>query len=118
MSYDLNFWKQRPGVELDPQSIYERLSDGSQVDGLEDLPIGSIVERIAAEFAHGWERLGQQDWDSSRGSFQIFTTPQFFRIDCYGMEGEDMNRFIDIAQEFGCPLFDPQTGVRYDPDDA
>jgi hypothetical protein len=114
VSYDLNFWKERPGVELDPQSVYERLSEGEIVDGLEVLPIERIVERIAAEFSQ-WERLGPYDWESpgQRGSFQVATTPQSFRVDCYGMYDEDMNRVIDIGHEFGCPLYDPQTGERY-----
>ena len=42
------------------------------------------------------------------------TTPQFVRIDCYGMKGEDMNKFIDILDEYGCPLYDSQVGERFD----
>lgn len=38
-------------------------------------------------------------------------------IDCYGMDGEDMNKFIDILFEYGCPLYDPQVGERYDDND-
>ena len=30
-------------------------------------------------------------------AFQVSSTPQSFRIDCYGLEGEDMNLFIDIS---------------------
>jgi hypothetical protein len=30
------------------------------------------------------------------------------------MDGDDLNRFIDIGAEFGCPLYDPQAGKRYD----
>jgi hypothetical protein len=29
------------------------------------------------------------------------------------MEGDDMNRLIDVAPAFGCPLDDPQVGTRY-----
>jgi hypothetical protein len=114
MGYDLSFWKQQPAIELDPQNVYERLSEEERVEGLEDLPIGPILERIAEVFADGWERLDEHNWESDRGAFQVSTTPQSFRIDCYGLEGEDMNLFIDVGNEFECPLYDPQTSVRFD----
>jgi hypothetical protein len=114
MSYDLNFWKQQPGSTLAPQGVYERLSEGERVEGLEDLPIERIMTRIAETFTVEWERLGPNDWESSQGSFQVSTTPQSFRVDCYGLPGEVMDLFIEIGQEFGCPLYDPQTGVRFE----
>ena len=117
MSYDLNFWKYRSGVYLEHQSTYERLSNGEAVEGLEVLPIGDLIGALEREFSArpGWERTDEESWESeSSGSFQIFQTPQFLRVDCYGMSGEDMNRIIDIAADFGCPLFDPQVGKRYD----
>ncbi len=113
MSYDLNFWKQQPGLMLDPQGVYERLSEGEKVEGVEELPIDRIRARIAEAFVVGWERLDPDNWESSQGSFQVFMTPQSFRVDCYGLTGELMNIFIEIGQEFGCPLYDPQTGVRF-----
>ena len=85
------------------------------MDGLEELPIDLIVKRVNEVFeAEGWTKLDDQNWESDNGAFQIFTTHQFFRVDCYGMVGDDMNLFIDIGSEFGCPLYDPQTGVRFD----
>lgn len=116
MSYDLNFWKQKAGVKLDPQVVYEKLSDGKRVKGLETLPIDQILTRFQEVFAKGWEQLDPLNWERkrSKGSFQIFTTPQYFRVDCYGMSGEDMNKIVDIGLDFDCPLFDPQVGKRFD----
>ncbi|MFG0329946.1 MAG: hypothetical protein ACF8PN_08615 [Phycisphaerales bacterium] len=113
MSYDLNFWKYRPGVSLDHQATYEKLSDGQTVDGLEDLPIADMLARLNEVFAD-WDRVDDETWESDRGTFQVFTTPQFFRVDCYGMDGEDMIRIVEVASEFGCPLYDPQVTTRYD----
>jgi hypothetical protein len=31
-----------------------------------------------------------------------------------GIETEDGNRLVDIAANFGAPLYDPQTGERFD----
>jgi hypothetical protein len=94
--------------------VYSRLCAAERVEGLEDLPIERIMARVAEAFASGWERLDEWNWESAEGSFQISTTPQYFRVDCYGLTGETMNQFIDIAQEFGCKLYDPQTGVRFE----
>jgi hypothetical protein len=87
VSYELNFWKQNPGVRLDSQETYERLSNG-------DLPIEQMMEKVRQAFSEGWT--------------------QFFRVDCGRMTGEEMNVFIDIGIEFGCPLYDPQTGQRFE----
>jgi hypothetical protein len=114
VSYDLNFWKYCQGVDLEHQAVYERLSDGEHVDGLEDLPIATIRAEIAEAFREGWEQLDADTWESSdSGMFQLFTTPQFFRVDCYGMDGEIMNRFTDVLAAHGAPLFDPQIGRRF-----
>ena len=112
MSYDLDFWKYRRGVSLDHQATYEKLSDGQAVEGLEDLPIDLMLARLKEVFAD-WEQLDGETWESDNGSFQMFTTPQLFRVDCYGMNGDDMNKIIDVADEFGCPLYDPQVNERY-----
>lgn len=114
MSYDLDFWRYKPGVKRDHQEVYEQLSDGEHVDGLEDLPIDIITRRINEVFSD-WQKLDDVTFDGGdRGGFQLFTTSQFFRIDCYEMDGDDMNKFIDIGTEFGCPLYDPQVSERFD----
>lgn len=114
MSYDLNFWKQKPGMTLDPQEIYERLCNGDRVEGLEELPVEKMLASVRTAFADGWTQLGALTWDGPEKAFQIYTTSQYFRVDCYGMSGEDMNVFIDIGSDFGCPLYDPQVGKRFD----
>jgi hypothetical protein len=114
MSYDLNFWKYKKDVNDDHQSVYERLSEGEHIEGLEELPIADMLDRVKEEFSIGWEKKDGSTWESEEKAFSIFTTPQFFRVDCYGLEGEDMNIFIDIMYEFGCPLYDPQVGQRYE----
>lgn len=114
MSYDLDFWRYKPGVSLDHQQVYERLCESNSVDGLEELPILEMIARVHQEF-RDWEKLDDVTFESAdRGSFQLTTAPHFFRVDCYGMNDEDMNKFIDIAKGFGCPLYDPQTSQRFD----
>jgi hypothetical protein len=114
MSYDLNFWRYTPGVKLNHEQVYQQLCEGVAVDGVERLPTDALLSRVNEVFAD-WNKLDDVTFDGgNRGSFQLYTTPQLFRVDCYGMNGDDMNRFIDIANDFGCPLFDPQVGKRFD----
>lgn len=115
MSYDLNFWKYKKGTYLDNQEVYEKCSDEQIVDGLEDLPIDSILKNVQTEFTD-WEMEDSNiDYENpkGKGSFQIYTTKQFVRFDCYRMKGEDMNRIIDVMYKYDCPLYDPQVPQRY-----
>ncbi len=114
MSYGLSFWKYKSGVTLNHQEVCEKLSDGDFVEGLEDLPISIITEQIELAFSQYFEKLDEFTWESDNGGFQMYVTPQFLHFDCYQMTGDDMNKIIDIANKYGCPLFDPQEGRRYD----
>ena len=116
MSYDLDFWQYETARPMaDHHAVYERLSEGEFVAGLRTIPIDAILAKLDGVFSSlGWTKLDETNWEGQAGAFQIFTTPQFLRIDCYGMNGEDMNRVIDLASGFGLPLYDPQVGKRYD----
>jgi hypothetical protein len=64
MSYNVCFWRERPGPRKDPRAVYDALLDEQEVSA----------------------------WDRDRGR----------------------NRLVDIAANFGAPLYDPQTGERFD----
>ena len=141
MSHDLNFWRYKPDAAPDADAIddelaadqvagldamsaearlhlavYRRLSDGQPVPWLADIPAEQILARIASVFARGWQRHDPFSWEkrAGKGAFQVSTSPQHVRVDCHNMAGQDMNKLIDIALEFDCPLYDPQLGVRFD----
>jgi hypothetical protein len=114
VSYDLNFWRYQPGVVLDHQEVYDRLCDGNVVDGLLELPAERMLARVVVEFSD-WDRLDDLMFDGGdKGGFQLYITPQLLRVDCYGLHVDHMNKLIEIAHEFQCPLFDPQVGRRFD----
>lgn len=115
MSYDLNFWKYKKGTYLNNQTVYESCTNEEFVDGLEDLPIDLIIKDIKLKFKN-WENLDKKTFEntSGNGAFQIFTTKQFVRFDCYGIDVEDMNRIIDVMIKYNCPLYDPQVLQRFD----
>ncbi len=115
MSVDLNFWKYQDGIYLDNGTVYQKACcDKEEVEGLEALPIEDILKEIAAAFPE-WDSPTPFDHErEGHGAFQISTTPQMVRFDCYSMQQEDMKRFSAVMSRFGCPLYDPQQGVRFD----
>lgn len=116
MSYDLDFWKYKTGIYLDHQEVYEKCSDEQIVEGLENLPLESILKNIQKEFIDWKIEDSNVHFENSNGNgaFQLFTTKQFVRFDCYGMESVDMDRLIDLMNKYECPLYDPQVTQRYD----
>lgn len=114
MSLDLSFWKYAPGVSLDPQTVYQAVCDGREADGLEALPMDAILGEIEDTFSK-WERMDKVTWEKETGGgFQLFPGPQALRVDCYGLPREEAAKFSEIMKGYGCPVYDPQQGCRFD----
>ncbi|PXY40835.1 hypothetical protein DMB65_11390 [Flavobacterium cheongpyeongense] len=113
--YELLFWRYLNEIYLNNQEVYEALIENQQVDGLEILPVQVILNRIDSVFSQ-WEKVDENSWKNKtgKGAFQIITTPQSIKIDCYGTEGKTMNKLVELLEEFKCPLYDPQVPERYD----
>ena len=116
MSIDLNFWKYKKDIYLDNAIVYQKACcDNEELEELETLPISDILKEIESAFSD-WTALDPFNYEkeNEHGSFQISTTPQTVRFDCYSMEQADMKRFSSIMSKFSCPLYDPQQEVRFD----
>ena len=113
--YELLFWKYLDEVYLNHQEVYEALIEKQSVEGLEELPVEIILNRVAKIFSQ-WERVDDFSFKNTKGAgaFHIITTPQSVQINCYGTKGADMEKLCQIMEEFKCPLYDPQVPVRYD----
>lgn len=113
--YELLFWRYIDEIYLNHHEVYEALVEKEEVDGLEKLPVEVIINRINSVFLK-WERVDENSWknNAGKGAFQVITTPQSIKIDCYGTEGKTMNQLVDLMAEFKCPLYDPQVPERYD----
>jgi len=114
MSYDLTFWKQSPEFSGSPQDTYEKLSEELPVSGLEALPIDEFKGRIMATFSGCAASERAINWEGKEGAFQVTWSERHVRVDCYNLTEGAMNRLVDIALEFDCPLYDPQVGRRFD----
>lgn len=115
MSIDLNFWKYQDGVSLDHAAVYQKVCcNHEEAGGLETLPVDGILKEISAAF-HEWDSPAPFHYERKEyGSFEVSATPQAIRFDCYSMTRADMKRFSLTMSKFGCPLYDPQQGVRFD----
>ena len=113
--YELLFWRYLEEVYLNHHEVYEALLEKEEVEGLEKLPVEVILNRINSVFS-SWEKVDENSWQNNtgKGAFQIITTLQSLKIDCYGTEGKTMNKLVDVLEEFKCPLYDPQVPERYD----
>lgn len=113
--YELLFWRYLDEIYLNNQEVYEALIEKEEIQGLAVLPVEIIVNRINSVFSK-WERVDENSWKNNegKGAFQVITTTQSVKIDCYGTEGKTMNQLVAVMEEFKCPLYDPQVPERYD----
>lgn len=113
--YELVFWKYNDEIHLNHHLVYEAIEEQQLVDGLEDLPINVILNRIENVFSD-WEKVDENSWKNPKGNgaFHIKTTTQSVKIDCYGTQGKTMDLLANTLEEFKCSLYDPQIPVRYD----
>jgi hypothetical protein len=113
--YELLFWKYLDEIYLNHHEVYEALVEEQEGEGLEKLPVDVIMNRIRSVFSQ-WQKVDDNSWKNTagKGAFQVITTPQSVRIDCYGTEGKTMNQLVSLMEEFKCPLYDPQVPERYD----
>jgi hypothetical protein len=113
--YELIFWQYDEEIYLNHHEVYEALSENENVDGLRLLQTTVILNRISKVFSD-WQQVDQNSWQNPKNSeaFQIKTTAQSVKIDCYGTNGKTMDLLVSILDEFNCPLYDPQVPARYD----
>ena len=116
MSVNFNFWKYKENAAHDHGAVYQTACcAGEAMEELEILPVDEILKKVADSFSDWTIYDGGKDFEKEgHGAFQIFTTSQIVRFDCYGMQEVAINALMDILIDFGCPLYDPQISTRFD----
>jgi hypothetical protein len=109
-AYQLLFWKAGPAVKLKATEIARELVWGEEVDGLIDLPVREIIDRLKAEFPQHEEKPGLLIGRDAGGSFEATWTWQYLRVDCHDLAIGARERLIDAIESFGCMAYDPQRG--------
>jgi hypothetical protein len=119
VSYDLVFWKQDKSEERLPRAIYESFLESQRVTGIPNLPIEALMARLLETFPSAVRESHDGDewlvWISADrpSSFQIVSRPQCVWASLRPFDGDRANRVIEVANEFGCALYDPQTEQRF-----
>lgn len=114
MSKHLAFWNYNKGVYLDNRQVYTESCCLLAIEGLAELPIGPILDRVEQKFSD-WTKLDDYHYESDSGAFTIIAAPNAAIFDCSeGMQVKDLNKIIDIMLEFDCPCYSPEINVRFD----
>jgi hypothetical protein len=83
------------------------------------LPVEAFLSRLMQTFPSAVREPNGEaewlDWSSSnaRSGFQIEWTSQCVWASLRPLNEDDANRIIDVANEFDCPLYDPQMNKRF-----
>lgn len=115
MSYDLVFWRQKPTCTTSPSQICRELLEDRSVEGLETIRTDEFIKRVHERFPGIVTDGGLTFWEGGmRGMFELYSSGQHVHFCCRHLSGDDINVLIDVAVEFDCYLYDPQTNKRYD----
>lgn len=112
MSHLLYLWREQRDVALSPGEIQRRLDGGEDVEGLADLPIKDLIEAIKREFSGCKEMAGQLMWAAGGERFVSTWSWQYLRVESENLIDEHRDKFLEIAQAFGCPVYDPQLNIK------
>jgi hypothetical protein len=114
MSYDLVFWKQRAACLLPPSEVYRLLLDDMTPEGLEEIAVEAFLDRVREAFPGVVESGGLIFWEGGDcGMFEVHWSAHHVHFCCRELGVEEMNRLIELANDFGCALYDPQVDTRY-----
>lgn len=124
---ELVFWKYKPGVVLDDQTVYEKCRLGKgKLRALEALPLDEIIQKIKGIFS-GWTQntdaeLEERSWRFdcleqakywTNTHFWIFEygceigaqrEHQILKFSCHNMNEEQINIIIECMESLHCPL--------------
>lgn len=108
-SSQLLFWKSGPHLKLSAPEVARELVWGEEVEGLIDLPIREVIDRLRAEFAEHQEKPGLLIVRVKEGTFEATWSWQFIKVDCRNLPAADRERLINTIEEFDCMAFESNT---------
>jgi len=103
--YVLMFWQPGPGVRLTPAEIGRDLTWGEEVEGLIDLPVREIIDRLKTAFPTHQEQSGVLIGHTQDGSFEATWTWQYVKVVCHDLDGQEHESVIKAV---GLSAYDPQ----------
>ncbi len=124
MSYALYFWRQAASHAEPAPAVCARLCRDEEPAGVGWLPLDEVKARFAAALP-GIEDAGTElRWEGAGSYFEVSwpvgSKPRHtlaLLVRCgYGLlqSPETLNRIVEVANTFGCALYDPHTGTCYE----
>lgn len=113
MSRDLSFWRTKKKLYIENKDIYKSLSEGKFLTYVNEIPVSQIIADFNKAFIK-WINNDNKYYEKDNEAFELMTTEQFVRVDCYEMTADNMNKIIDIMIKYDCPLYDAAIDVRFD----
>jgi hypothetical protein len=99
----LLFWKARPDLAMPPEAIARELNWGEEVEGLVDLQVKEIIDRLKVEFPDYDEQPGTLSANApGGGSWEATWGWQFFKVELRDAPDDARQKLIDVLAEFGC----------------
>jgi hypothetical protein len=102
MPAKLMFWKAPPAHPLSAEEIGRELLWGEEVDGLVDLPVKEILDRLKAEFAEHRETSGLLVIEEGGGRAEATWTWQHLRFELHDASETLREHLVQVLGEFGC----------------
>jgi hypothetical protein len=82
------------------------------VEGLADLPIRDMLDRLKGELTGSKETAGQLVWESGEEKVRATWAWQFMRLDTDHLADDRRDQLFDLARSVGCAVFDPQMNLK------
>jgi hypothetical protein len=98
----LIFWNARSAPPLPPEQLARELYWGEEVEGLDDLPIREILDRLKAVFPQHEETTGLVRVQGEEGPFDVTWTWQTVRVDYQTLGEADRAKLSELLEAMGC----------------
>ncbi len=112
MSYIIYLWREERSTGLAAAAIQRQLDAGNDVEGLADLPIKEMIDRLKSDFPGCKESAGFLRWQAGEEWWGATWAWQFMRLESENLRDEHREKFIELARSFRCPVFDAPLNLR------
>jgi hypothetical protein len=100
------FWKAGELLTLSPAEVCRELTWGEDVEGLVDLPIKEILDRLKGAFPRHRETSGLLVIEPAAGRCEATWSWQHVRLECHDISPADRQRLVEVLGEFGCQPYE------------
>ncbi len=112
MTNVIYLWRETRDTGLSGTEIQRQLDAGNDVEGLADLPIKEMIDRLKTEFPGCKEVAGLLVWQSEPQRWRATWSWQFMRLESENLEDELRDRFFELARSCNCQVYDAPMNLK------